>query len=130
MNNFKPDLTFGEYHQDKIYSILNMSKSSAEVKTERYNTWSRRDNLCIEVECSGKPSGIYHPDNKNVKWWIQNFCSPDDKNYYGTFIFPIERIKKLAEKYKDKYVMVGDYKSSKLILIPIAEAFTTKNLED
>jgi len=131
MGKFKNDLTFGEAHQDKIFTTLNMNNSVAEVKTERFSSWSRNDNLCIEVECSDKPSGLYHPDNKNVKWWIHSLCSPDtDDEYNVTFIFPIERVKNLVEKKfpNARKVKGGDGYKSTLVLLPLAELITQKNL--
>ena len=74
--NFKSDLEFGQKHEDKIFSLLKMDKKNAEIKTEKFESWTRNGNMCIEVSCYGKPSGIFHPSHKqnNTKLWIHNFC--------------------------------------------------------
>jgi len=127
--NFKPDLAFGESHEQKIFKILNMDKSTVEVKTEKFESWTRNGNMCIEVECYGKPSGVYHPAHKKnkVKYWIHNLCDKGNKNYLGSLLLPIKNVEKLAEKYKKKYVMGGDNRASKLILVPLSELFSEKN---
>jgi hypothetical protein len=42
-------------------------------------------------------------------------------------LLPIKNVEKLAEKYKKKYVMGGDNRASKLILVPLSELFSEKN---
>ena len=50
------------------------------------------------------------------------------KKDYCKLVFPIDRIKKLTKKYKDKSRMLGDRKASKCILIPLKELFNKENI--
>ena len=128
-NTFKSDLEFGQKHEDKIFSLLKMHKKNAEVKTEKFESWTRNGNMCIEVSCYGKPSGIFHPSHKqnNTKLWIHNFCEEGNEDYTGSIIFKFDYVKNLAENYKNKSVMGGDNNMAKLVLVPINEIFDRKN---
>ena len=115
------DLSFGEYHENLVYSTLNMDNTKAEVKAERYDTWTKYNNICIEVECYGKPSGVFHPShelNKTEKW-IHCLCEKGDKSHRVIHIFDYNHFKNYIKNYKGKYVYGGDNRASKLILIPI-----------
>jgi len=127
--NFKSDLEFGQKHEDKIFSLLKMDKKNAEIKTEKFESWTRNGNMCIEVSCYGKPSGIFHPSHKqnNTKLWIHNFCEEGNEDYTGSIIFKFDYVKNLAENYKNKSVMGGDNHMAKLVLVPINEIFDRKN---
>lgn len=128
-NTFKSDLEFGQKHEDKIFSLLKMHKKNAEIKTEKFESWTRNGNMCIEVSCYGKPSGIFHPSHKqnNTKLWIHNFCEEGNEDYTGSIIFKFDYVKNLAENYKNKSVMGGDNNMAKLVLVPINEIFDRKN---
>tara|TARA_Y100000310_G_scaffold169646_1_gene169872 strand:+ start:1401 stop:1814 length:414 start_codon:yes stop_codon:yes gene_type:complete len=128
-NTFKSDLEFGQKHEDKIFSLLKMHKKNAEIKTEKFESWTRNGNMCIEVSCYGKPSGIFHPSHKknNTKLWIHNFCEEGNEDYTGSIIFKFDYVKNLAENYKNKSVMGGDNNMAKLVLVPIKEIFDRKN---
>ena len=128
-NNFKSDLEFGQKHEDNIFSLLKMHKKNAEVKTEKFESWTRNGNMCIEVSCYGKPSGIFHPSHKknNTKLWIHNFCEEGNEDYIGSVVFKFDYVKNLAENYKNKSVMGGDNNMAKLVLVPIKEIFDRKN---
>ena len=127
--NFKSDLEFGQKHEDKIFSLLKMHKKNAEIKTEKFESWTRNGNMCIEVSCYGKPSGIFHPSHKqnNTKLWIHNFCEEGNEDYIGSVVFKFDYVKNLAENYKNKSVMGGDNHMAKLVLVPINEIFDRKN---
>ena len=127
--NFKSDLEFGQKHEDKIFSLLKMHKKNAEIKTEKFESWTRNGNMCIEVSCYGKPSGIFHPSHKqnNTKLWIHNFCEEGNEDYIGSVVFKFDYVKNLAENYKNKSVMGGDNYMAKLVLVPIKEIFDRKN---
>ena len=127
--NFKSDLEFGQKHEDKIFSLLKMHKKNAEIKTEKFESWTRNGNMCIEVSCYGKPSGIFHPSHKqnNTKLWIHNFCEEGNEDYIGSVVFKFDYVKNLAENYKNKSVMGGDNNMAKLVLVPIKEIFDRKN---
>ena len=128
-NTFKSDLEFGQKHEDKIFSLLKMHKKNAEIKTEKFESWTRNGNMCIEVSCYGKPSGIFHPSHKKnkTKLWIHNFCEEGNEDYTGSIIFKFDYVKNLAENYKNKSVMGGDNNMAKLVLVPINEIFDRKN---
>ena len=128
-NTFKSDLEFGQKHEDKIFSLLKMHKKNAEIKTEKFESWTRNGNMCIEVSCYGKPSGIFHPSHKqnNTKLWIHNFCEEGNEDYIGSVVFKFDYVKNLAENYKNKSVMGGDNHMAKLVLVPIKEIFDRKN---
>ena len=128
-NTFKSDLEFGQKHEDKIFSLLKMHKKNAEIKTEKFESWTRNGNMCIEVSCYGKPSGIFHPSHKknNTKLWIHNFCEEGNEDYIGSVVFKFDYVKNLAENYKNKSVMGGDNNMAKLVLVPINEIFDRKN---
>ena len=128
-NTFKSDLEFGQKHEDKIFSLLKMHKKNAEIKTEKFESWTRNGNMCIEVSCYGKPSGIFHPSHKknNTKLWIHNFCEEGNEDYIGSMVFKFDYVKNLAENYKNKSVMGGDNNMAKLVLVPINEIFDRKN---
>ena len=128
-NTFKSDLEFGQKHEDKIFSLLKMHKKNAEIKTEKFESWTRNGNMCIEVSCYGKPSGIFHPSHKqnNTKLWIHNFCEEGNEDYIGSMVFKFDYVKNLAENYKNKSVMGGDNNMAKLVLVPIKEIFDRKN---
>ena len=128
-NTFKSDLEFGQKHEDKIFSLLKMHKKNAEIKTEKFESWTRNGNMCIEVSCYGKPSGIFHPLHKknNTKLWIHNFCEEGNEDYTGSIIFKFDYVKNLAENYKNKSAMGGDNNMAKLVLVPIKEIFDRKN---
>ena len=128
-NTFKSDLEFGQKHEDKIFSLLKMHKKNAEIKTEKFESWTRNGNMCIEVSCYGKPSGIFHPSHKqnNTKLWIHNFCEEGNEDYIGSVVFKFDYVKNLAENYKNKSVMGGDNHMAKLVLVPINEIFDRKN---
>jgi hypothetical protein len=59
--DFKHDLKFGESNEKSLAALLNLD--TVEVKTERGDfsnpkSWVNTNNIAIEFECRGKPSGI------------------------------------------------------------------------
>ena len=57
-NKWDIDLSFGKSGEDRVANLLNADKSKIEVKTER-DWWYKTGNIAIEIECRGKPSGLY-----------------------------------------------------------------------
>jgi hypothetical protein len=101
---------------------LDQDKSKIEVKTER-DWWAKTGNIAIEVECWGKPSGL---SKTEADYWVHILSI--GKEDYCKLIFDVPKLKKIADKFKDNYKMIGDHNASKCILIPLKELFQSKNL--
>ena len=122
--NFKPDLAFGESHEQKIFKILNMDKSTVEVKTEKFESWTRNGNMCIEVECYGKPSGIMATE---ADYWV-HILADGDKDFVR-MSFDTSTIKKLTKKYMKNIRSGGDGNKSRFVLVPLSELFLKRNVQ-
>ena len=110
---FDVDLEYGQQREKEIANIL--EKGKLEVKSER-NWWGKTNNIAIEVESYGMPSGI---KTTKAKYWVQCLCKGADT--YASIILKVSTLKRLCKKYKDNTKMVGDNKASKVILIPLKE---------
>ena len=106
------DLKFGNKHEKKIGNLLGLKAEEVEVKTER-DWWAKTGNICIEVERRGKPTGL---SITKAKVWV-HVLSKGDKQLMR-LVFDVPVLKKLTEKFKDNWKMVGDRKETKAILIP------------
>lgn len=83
-----------------------------EVKADRMSFKS--GNICIEIECSNKPSGIM---TSEADYYIYFSIGPNDD--YQMYKIPINILK---ESIKGKRtIMGGDFKRSKLVLIKLLE---------
>ena len=121
-SKFDIDLKYGQEREKKIVSLLDQDKNKLEVKTER-DWWAKTGNIAIEVECWGKPSGL---SKTEADYWVHILAI--GKEDYCKLIFEVPKVKKIADKFKDNYKMIGDHHASKCILIPLKELFQSKNL--
>ena len=121
-SKFDIDLKYGQEREKKVVSLLDQDKNKLEVKTER-DWWAKTGNIAIEVECWGKPSGL----SKTEADYCVHILSIG-KEDYCKLIFDVPKLKKIADKFKDNYKMIGDHNASKCILIPLKELFQSKNL--
>ena len=114
------DLKFGKGGEDRVANLLNADKSKIEVKTVR-DWWYKTGNIAIEIECRGKPSGLYATE---ADYWV-HILHKDGKDYCKLF-FDVPTLKEIAFKYIDNTKMIGDNFASKCILIPLKELFDVK----
>jgi len=121
-SKFDIDLKYGQEREKKVVSLLDQDKNKLEVKTER-DWWAKTGNIAIEVECWGKPSGL---SKTEADYWVHILAI--GKEDYCKLIFKVTKLKKIADKFKDNYKMIGDHHASKCILIPLKELFQSKNL--
>ena len=75
--------------------------------------WNTTGNICIEIERRGKPSGI---SVTKAKIWVHVLAKGDKQ--YLRLLFDVPTLKKLTEKFKDNWKMVGDRRETKAIMIP------------
>ncbi len=111
-SNWDIDLKFGKKHEKKIGKLLGLKANEIEVKAER-NWWDTTGNICIEIERRGKPSGI---SVTKAKIWV-HVLAKENKQYLR-LLFDVPTLKKLTEKFKDNWKMVGDRRETKAIMIP------------
>jgi hypothetical protein len=121
-NKFDIDLKYGQEREQKVVSLLDQDKNKIEVKTER-DWWAKTGNIAIEIECWGKPSGL---SVTQADYWVHILSLGKDD--YCKLIFEVPKLKKITEKFKKNYRMIGDNNASKCILIPLKELFQSKNL--
>jgi len=119
---FDLDLKYGQEREKRLASILDKDKTKIEVKTER-DWWFKTGNICIEIECNGKPSGVM---STTSDYWC-HILADGDKDYCR-LIFDTSTIKRLAKKYIKTLQKGGDGWRSKFVLVPLAEIFMPKNL--
>ena len=106
------DLKFGKKHEKKIGKLLGLKTEEIEVKTER-DWWDSTGNICIEIERRGKPTGL---SITKAKVWVHVLAKGDKQ--YLRLVFDVPVLKKLAQKFKDNWKMVGDRRETKAIMIP------------
>ena len=111
-SNFDVDLKFGNKHEKKIGKLLGLKTEEIEVKTER-DWWAKTGNICIEIERRGKPTGL---SITKAKVWV-HVLSKGNKQLLR-LVIDVPVLKKLAEKFKDNWKMVGDRRETKAIMIP------------
>ena len=111
-SNWDIDLKFGKKHEKKIGKLLGLKANEIEVKAER-NWWDTTGNICIEIERRGKPSGI---SVTKAKIWVHVLAKGNKQ--YLRLLFDVPTLKKLTEKFKDNWKMVGDRRETKAIMIP------------
>ena len=120
---FDKDLKYGQERENRIVSILDKDKTKLEVKTER-DWWQKSGNMCIEVECYGKPSGIMATE---ADYWV-HILADGDKDFVR-MIFDTSTIKKLTKKYMKNIRSGGDGNKSRFVLVPLSELFLKKNVQ-
>ena len=111
-SDFDVDLKFGNKHEKKIGKLLGLKAEEIEVKTER-DWWDRTGNICIEIERRGKPTGL---SITKAKVWVHVLAKGNIQ--YLRLIIDVPILKKLAQKFKDNWKMVGDRRETKAIMIP------------
>ena len=113
-DNFLADLDFGEKGE---YLVKELASGNGKFEVKRDRMSSTTGNIAIEIECNGKPSGITATE---ADWFVYVLSG---KNYNDEIIlyFKTTRLRKLvAEVQAEKgYVMGGDGKRSKMVLVPI-----------
>ena len=91
--------------------------ATIELKTESYQ-WEKTGNIAIEFEYRGQPSGIAVTQ---ATFW----CHELRRNNYTLLylMFPTWKLKQICRKYysQNGYVIGGDNKASKMILLPIKD---------
>jgi|TARA_X000000950_G_scaffold281590_1_gene378677 hypothetical protein len=120
---FDKDLKYGQERENRIVSILDKDKTKLEVKTER-DWWQKSGNMCIEVECYGKPSGIMATE---ADYWV-HILADGDKDFVR-MIFDTSTIKKLTKKYMKNIRSGGDGNKSRFVLVPLSELFLKRNVQ-
>ena len=120
---FDKDLKYGQERENRIVSILDKDKTKLEVKTER-DWWQKSGNMCIEVECYGKPSGIMATE---ADYWV-HILADVDKDFVR-MIFDTSTIKKLTKKYMKNIRSGGDGNKSRFVLVPLSELFLKRNVQ-
>jgi hypothetical protein len=120
-NKFDIDLKYGQERERRVEKIIKEGK--LEVKTER-DWWQKTNNIAIEVESYGKPSGIMATE---AEYWVHILA--DGKKDYCRLIFDTKTIKRLTKKYIKNIKNGGDGWKSKFVLIPLSEIFLAKNLK-
>ncbi len=111
-SDFDVDLKFGNKHEKKIGKLLGLKADEIEVKTER-DWWDKTGNICIEIERRGKPTGL---SITKAKVWVHVLAKGNTQ--YLRLIIDVPKLKKLTNKFKDNWKMVGDRKETKAIMIP------------
>jgi hypothetical protein len=118
-SDFDVDLEYGHKREKEIARII--EKGKLEVKSER-DWWWHTNNIAIEFESWGKPSGI---KTTKAKYWVHNLCK--DEVMYARIIFDVPIVKRLCKKYKNNWRSGGDHKASKFYLIPLKELLIYDN---
>lgn len=115
---FDLDLTYGSIREDRIAEMLTNKK--IEVKSER-DIWVGTNNICIEYESWGKPSGIRATESD---YWFHNLCIGEEE--YCTLVFKTDVLKKIVDKLDTfKTVSGGDHNASKMFLVNLPKLFST-----
>ena len=106
-------LEYGKAREKTLAKII--EKGNLEVKSEK-DWWWHTNNIAVEFESWGKPSGI---KTTKAKYWVHNLCKDD--LMYARIILDVPVLKRLCKKYKDNWRFGGDHKASKFYLIPLKE---------
>ena len=114
-NDYRWDvqLEYGKAREKTLAKII--ERGNLEVKSEK-DWWWHTNNIVIEFESWGKPSGI---KTTKAKYWVHNLCKDD--LMYARIILDVPVLKRLCKKYKDKWIRCGEQKASKGYLIPLKE---------
>ena len=122
-NNFSHDLKIQKIRERAIAEML--ANEPIEVKTEM-GKWKKTGNIAIEVEWNGKPSGLYKTES--TLWW---HTLEIDGHPILHLVFPVQLLKFIITKMQKngtlKEIMGGDYKLSKIFLLPLSELFNKEN---
>ena len=119
---FDIDLKYGVIFEQQLLEMFQNSK--VEVKSER-NIWTKTQNIVIEFESRGKPSGI---TTTEAEYWFHNLVKDDILKC--SICFPVKQLKDYISSNSPKVVKGGDDYTSKLYLINLQELFTRIGHED
>ena len=117
---FDIDLQYGVIFEQQLLDMFQNSK--VEVKSER-NIWTKTQNIVIEYESRGKPSGIAPTESE---YWFHNLVKDDVLKC--SICFPVAQLKEYIKKTNPRSVSGGDNMTSKLYLINLQDLF--KNIGD
>ncbi|QDP60774.1 MAG: hypothetical protein Unbinned6224contig1001_5 [Prokaryotic dsDNA virus sp.] len=95
---------------------LDILQGKLEVKTDFKA--HKTGNLAIEIQCNGKDSGLL---TSTANWWLFLIKIKDSEPMM--VIITKKRLTKLVMRHlhKNHFVMGGDQKKSKLVIIPVEE---------
>ena len=112
--NFIADLDFGQQGE---YLVKELASGNGKFEVKRDRMSSKTGNIAIEIECSGKPSGITATEAD----WFVYILSGDKYNDEIVLFFKTQRLRKLVAEIQGEkgYVMGGDGRRSKMVLVPI-----------
>ena len=112
LRKFDVDLEFGQTWEKHIDEMFSGAKT-CEIKTER-DTWAKTDNICIEVQSYGKPSGLASTE---AELWVQNLVK--DGELVCSLVFNTDKLKETVKSMDTRTVMGGDNLASKLHLVSL-----------
>jgi len=128
MSNFKKDLFMGSSFEKECQKYFNNIEFSPFTKFCKYDFISedvkyevkadrmsfKSGNLCIEIECNNKPSGL---STTEADFYIYFVIKPNDD--YNIYKIPVNILK---ESIKNKRcIFGGDFKRSKLVLVKLLD---------
>ena len=96
-----------------------LTNKKIEVKSER-DTWAGTNNICIEYESWGKPSGIRATE---ADYWFHNLCIGDEE--YCTLVFKTDVLKKIVDKLDTFKTVSGGDHASRMFLVNLPKLFST-----
>ena len=96
------DLKFGKSGEDRVANLLNAEQSKIEVKTER-DWWYKTGNIAIEIECRGKPSGLYATE---ADYWV-HILHKDGKDYCKLFSSLVLSFNYFSKDYYKLFVLLS-----------------------
>lgn len=114
-NKFDIDLSYGQIYEKEIAEML--QNKTIEVKSER-DIWKTTNNIAIEFESRGKPSGIAVTQ---ADYWFHNLIS--NGKLVASLVFPTKTLKNYVKKHDLKVVKGGDDLSSKLYLVNLSTLY-------
>jgi hypothetical protein len=101
----------------KEYDIMvtqNGGNIKYEIKCDRLS--NKTGNVCIEITCNGKPSGI---SSTTSDYWA--YFVLKDYQQYDLYIIPIDELRDIVFTNDYKVIRGGDNKKCELILIPLTK---------
>ena len=114
-NRFDIDLSYGQVYEKQIADLL--QNKTIEVKSER-DLWKKTNNIVIEFESRGKPSGIAVT---KADFWFHNLV--DKGEIVAILAFPVSVLKRYISGNSLKVIAGGDDKTSKLYVINLASLY-------
>lgn len=114
-NRFDIDLTYGQIYEQQIADMF--QNKTIEVKSER-DLWKKTNNIVIEFESRGKPSGI---STTKADYWFHNLV--DKGEIVSTIVFPVTILKRYIARNSLRIVKGGDDLTSKLYLINLSTLY-------